>query len=238
MNKRIAKKRAKKLTPKQLTMRAERNILKQYGARVLSKVQEIAAEENTNIYNINASYVSDVLQVMIYLDVNYETAEDLYERSATREIPDIIDVRKADFKYKAENSPRSKTYNEAVQRANIFLGGDYWDLAEAAAEGRYEEAIRVNSDTIEMLINKNDDIQKQLEEEIEIIDINETDPTKKADQINEHKRLINDLKEQRKELDKLLDYMKGTLQMKRAREEIAERQREAMRLKRLKYMGK
>lgn len=80
--------------------------------------------------------------------------------------------RKAEAVSRAENrnTMRSKTYAEKAQKIRDLLQGDYWDLAEAGAAGRYEEALRHNKEYLERKLNAINTMRTKYEQELQQVD--------------------------------------------------------------------
>lgn len=80
--------------------------------------------------------------------------------------------RKAEAVSRAENrnTMRSKSYAEKAQKIRDLLQGDYWDLAEAGAAGRYEEALRHNKEYLERKLNAVDTLRTKYENELQHVD--------------------------------------------------------------------
>lgn len=115
--------------------------------------------------------------------------------------------------------------------AKALILADYRQLAEAAAEGRYREAVEWNTGYLEKMMLKADQILDQLEDaqdrRIQMLHDPDLDEIDKADiqkQYDDAKTLIEDVKERKRDMATLLQYNKrGILRQDRRDKERGKR---------------
>lgn len=127
----------------------------------------------------NPAYYERVKDIMNQSSVSKDVAEQLYDELDDNQALDRNDVidnaaevlrgRRAEFYNKATGSgdpfrsSQQVRYEQIAGLANRLLLADYWDLAEAAAEGRYLEALEYNKSYIENLMQKTNQMIDTLE---------------------------------------------------------------------------
>lgn len=115
--------------------------------------------------------------------------------------------------------------------AKALILADYRQLAEAAAEGRYREAVEWNTGYLEKMMLKADQILDQLEDAqdrrtqmLHDQDLDEIDRADIQKQYDDAKTLIEDVKERKRDMATLLQYNKrGILRQDRRDKERGKR---------------
>ena len=115
--------------------------------------------------------------------------------------------------------------------AKALILADYRQLAEAAAEGRYREAVEFNTGYLEKMMLKADQILDQLEDAqdrrtqmMHDPDVDEIDRADIQKQYDDAKTLIEDVKERKRDMATLLQYNKrGILRQDRRDKERGNR---------------
>lgn len=177
----------------------------------------------------NPNYYVQVRDIMQNSNVSKEVAEELYE-----EIPDdqalnhndvmkntaeLLRGRRMEFYNKATGagdpfrSTEQIQYEKVSKLAERLLLADYWDLAEAAAEGRYLEALEYNKSYIENLMRECDKMidtleKMQMKREDLLRDPNLSDADAaiiKSDYAKDA-AMIRELHDKRRDLQALLNY--------------------------------
>lgn len=177
----------------------------------------------------NPNYYAQVRDIMQNSNVSKDVAEQLYE-----EVPDdqalnhndmlqntaeLLRGRRAEFYNKAAGtgdpfrSSQQIKYEQVAKLAQRLLLADYWDLAEAAAEGRYREALEYNKSYIENLMRECDKMidtleQMQIKREGLLRDPNlsSADAAIINNDYAKDALMIRELNDKLRDLQKLLDY--------------------------------
>ena len=125
-----------------------------------------------------------------------------------RQVEEALKNRQSDFVSRAENkrSQRSKTYAEQAKSLRRLLEGDYWDLAEAAAAGRYEEALQHNIQYLERKLEAVKQLQRRYNAELNKVD--NTEDQMAVEQI------LDDLDEKQEEIEDVLYKMQHPISAK------------------------
>lgn len=125
-----------------------------------------------------------------------------------KQVEEALKSRQSDYVSRAENkkSQRSKTYAAQAEYLRKLLKGDYWDLAEAAAAGRYDEALQHNIQYLERKLEAVRQMERKYN--IELNKVYNTEDQMAIEQI------LDELDEKKEEIEDVLYKMKHPISAK------------------------
>ncbi len=180
-------------------------------------------------HDYNPAYYERVKDIMNQSSVSKDVAEQLYDELDDNQAlsrNDIIDNaaellrgRRAEFYNKATGSgdpfrsSQQVKYEQVSKLAQRLLLADYWDLAEAAAEGRYLEALEYNKSYIENLMRECDNMidtlekmQMKREDLLRDPDLSDADAAIINNDYAKDAAMIRELTDKLRDLQQLLNY--------------------------------
>lgn len=177
----------------------------------------------------NPAYYERVKDIMNQSSVSKDVAEQLYDELDDNQAlnrDDVIDNaaeilrgRRAEFYNKATGagdpfrSSQQIKYEQVSKLAERLLLADYWDLSEAAAEGRYLEALEYNKAYIEkimadtnQMIDTLEKMQMKREELLRDPNLSDADAAIINNDYAKDAAMIRELTDKLRELQQVLNY--------------------------------
>lgn len=177
----------------------------------------------------NPAYYERVKDIMNQSSVSKDVAEQLYDELDDNQALDRNDIidnaaellrgRRAEFYNKATGagdpfrSSQQIKYEQVSKLAERLLLADYWDLSEAAAEGRYLEALEYNKAYIEkimadtnQMIDTLEKMQMKREELLRDPNLSDADAAIINNDYAKDAAMIRQLTDKLRELQQVLNY--------------------------------
>ena len=203
-----------KKKPHKKVQKPRKPMSKAWAKHLQRQAEQTAARKATNMTKTAAKHEAIARKAAQAAGASEDVARDLAKgitgskQDIRRQAEEALEKRQSDFVSRAENkqSQRSKTYAEQAESLRRLLEGDYWDLAEAAAAGRYEEALQHNIEYLERKLEAVKQLQRRYN-----IELNKVDNTEDQMAIEQ---ILDDLDEKQEEIEDVLYKMKHPISAK------------------------
>lgn len=203
-----------KKKPHKKVQKPRKPMSKAWAKHLQRQAEQSAARKATNMTKTAAKHEAIARKAAQEAGASEDVARDLAKgitgskQDIRRQAEEALKNRQSDFVSRAENkqSRRSKTYAEQAESLRRLLEGDYWDLAEAAAAGRYEEALQHNIQYLERKLEAVKQLQRRYNAEL-----NKVDNTEDQMAIEQ---MLDDLDEKQEEIEDVLYKMQHPISAK------------------------
>lgn len=203
-----------KKKPHKKVQKPRKPMSKAWAKHLQRQAEQAAARKATNMTKTAAKHEAIARKAAQEAGASEDVARDLAKgmtgskKDIRRQAEEALKNRQSDFVSRAENkqSRRSKTYAEQAESLRRLLEGDYWDLAEAAAAGRYEEALQHNIQYLERKLKAVKQLQHRYNAEL-----NKVDNTEDQMAIEQ---MLDDLDEKQEEIEDVLYKMQHPISAK------------------------
>lgn len=200
--------------PHKKVQKPRKPMSKAQAKRMQRQAEQAAARKVTNMSKTMAKHEAIARKAAEAAGASEAVAKDLAKgitgskQDIRKQAEEALKSRQSDYVSRAENkqSQRSKTYAEQAEYLRNLLEGDYWDLAEAAAAGRYEEALQHNIQYLERKLEAVRQMERKYNTELNKVD--NTEDQMAIEQI------LDDLDEKKEEIEDVLYKMKHPISAK------------------------